>query len=259
MSGPQIPLPSPRWHWDYLTAHPEGFLVLARNLLPLAGVLALHWLPALAVFNIWFDGLAGMTAIVIAILPRLNRELATEEPKQGNARRVLGLVVAVPFLIGILGIPYWVAMIPFGPHWHLVGEELARNRGLLLTMASILGARLVAAFRRGYDAMPERELRQALRWDAYLLALRAIAMFAIGGFLGGLMGITYFVLPALALALSYLEIWPRNALGMVFGDPDKLWQDDAEARAERRAEQKAQAQAAAAARRERKGRRAPAG
>jgi len=258
MSGPQIPLPSPRWHWDYLKAHPDACIVIARNLIPFVCVLALRWPAVLAIFNLWFDGLAGMTAVLVAIYPRLMREVIVEG-REPRWKTVLGSFIAVPFLIGIFGIPYWIVLVPFGPHVHLVREELAVNRGLWLTLASIFGARLFAAFRRGYDALPERELRQALRWDTYLLALRAIAMFVVGGFLGGLLGITYFVLPALALALSYMEIWPRNVLGMVFGDPDKLWQDDEDARAERRAAQKAAAQAKAAGRRDRKGGRAPAG
>jgi hypothetical protein len=259
MSGSQIPIPGPRWHWDYLREHPDAFMVIARNLIPLAGVLALSWAPLLAIFNIWFDGLAGMTAILLAIMPRLMRELAAENPKEQPWKRVLGIVVAVPFLVGILGMPYWIVLVPFGPHLHVVRDELLANRGLWLTLASIFGARLFTAFRRGYDALPEREFRQALRWDTYLLALRAIAMFVIGGFLSGRLGLTYFVLPVLALVLSYLEIWPRNALGAVFGDPDKLWQNDEDARQERRAAQKAQAAAKTAERRSRKRGGAPAG
>jgi hypothetical protein len=38
----------------------------------------------------------------------------------------------------------------------------------------------------------------------------------------------------MALLLSYMEIWPGRALGLVFGDPKKLWEYDPEqARAER--------------------------
>jgi hypothetical protein len=30
----------------------------------------------------------------------------------------------------------------------------------------------------------------------------------------------------MALLLTYLEIWPERALGMVFGDPSRLWEYD---------------------------------
>ena len=37
----------------------------------------------------------------------------------------------------------------------------------------------------------------------------------------------YFVLvPLMALLLTYLEIWPERAIGMVFGDPSRLWEYD---------------------------------
>lgn len=60
-----------------------------------------------------------------------------------------------------------------------------------------------------------------MRWDAYLLILRAIAMFVLGNLP------TFFIVPVFALLASYLELWPANALGAVWGDPARLFEDPA--------------------------------
>jgi len=60
-----------------------------------------------------------------------------------------------------------------------------------------------------------------VRWDVYLLVLRAIAMFIMAAH-----GLYFILVPLMALLLSYLEIWPERALGAVFGDPSRLWEYD---------------------------------
>lgn len=67
--------------------------------------------------------------------------------------------------------------------------------------------------------MPDDELKQRARWDVYLLMLRAIAMFMMIGF-------AIFLVPLMALLLTYFEIWPERVIGAVFGDPAKLYQYD---------------------------------
>ena len=73
----------------------------------------------------------------------------------------------------------------------------------------------------GYDTMPDKELKQRVRWDVYLLILRAIAMFIMAAH-----GLYFILVPLMALLLSYLEIWPERALGAVFGDASRLWEYD---------------------------------
>ncbi len=69
----------------------------------------------------------------------------------------------------------------------------------------------------GYDTMPDKELKQKVRWDLYLLILRAIAMFFMAAH------VLYFILvPLMAVLLIYLEVWPERAIGAVFGDPSRL-------------------------------------
>jgi len=59
-----------------------------------------------------------------------------------------------------------------------------------------------------------------VRWDIYLLLLRAIAMFMMVGTLLALIFV-----PVMALLLSYFEIWPERVLSL-FGDPAKLHEYD---------------------------------
>jgi hypothetical protein len=69
--------------------------------------------------------------------------------------------------------------------------------------------------------MPENELKQRVRWDTYLLILRAGAMFIMAA-----QGFYFILVPVMALFLTYMEIWPERVLGAVWGDPSRLWEYD---------------------------------
>jgi hypothetical protein len=73
----------------------------------------------------------------------------------------------------------------------------------------------------GYDTLPDNQLKQRVRWDVYLLMLRALAMFVMAAH-----GLAFFLVPLMALLLSYFEIWPERPLGAVFGDPSRLHEYD---------------------------------
>jgi uncharacterized ion transporter superfamily protein YfcC len=60
-----------------------------------------------------------------------------------------------------------------------------------------------------------------VRWDVYLLILRAMAMFIMAAH-----GLAFILVPLMAPLLSYFEIWPERALGAVFGDPSRLYEYD---------------------------------
>ena len=214
--------PSLRAHWLDLKRRPAAWLAIGRNLVPVVGVLALGWSRSLVVFNFWFDGWSGLVAIITAILPRAVRESA--KPDDGIAKRFLMGAVAWVFMVAFLCLPYWIVFIPL--HALLGDPEMWRqirtSPGLWATFAGIALTQLVAAFRRGYGVLPEREMKQALRWDAYLLILKAMGMFVLGANLPMVL-----VVPALALLGTYLELWPANALGAVWGDPSRLYEDPA--------------------------------
>lgn len=211
-------------HLRELASRPGAWAVLARNLIPVVGIYGFGWSAALAVFNYWFDGLTAVAAIVAALIPRALRET---QPKSTGvmsiaANSVRGVVTWI-FLVGIVGLPYWIVLIPL--HDLLLGDELRRqlahSPALWLTFGSLAVGHFWKAFQSGYDAMPDKELKQRVRWDVYLLVLRALAMFIMAAH-----GLAFVLVPLMALLLSYFEIWPERVLGAVFGDPSRLYEHD---------------------------------
>jgi hypothetical protein len=219
----QIAPPPLSQHLRELASRPDAWAVIARNLIPVVGIYGFGWSAALAVFNYWFDGLTALVAIVTALIPRAVRET---QPKSGGASAAMNVVRGVVtwiFLVGIVGLPYWIVLIPL--HDLLLGDELRRqlahSPALWLTFGSLAAGHFWKAFQSGYDTMPDNQLKQRVRWDVYLLILRALAMFMMAAH-----GLAFILVPLMALLLSYLEIWPERALGAVFGDPSRLYEYD---------------------------------
>jgi Family of unknown function (DUF6498) len=210
-------------HLRELASRPGSWLVLARNLLPVVGIYGFGWSAALAVFNYWFDGLTALAAIVAAIIPRALRETQKKSDGATWVGNVVRGVVIWIFLVGIIGLPYWIVLIPL--HDLLLGDELRRelthSPALWFAFGSLAAGHFWKAFQSGYDAMPDKELTQRVRWDVYLLILRAMAMFVMAAH-----GLAFILVPLLALLLSYFEIWPERALGAIFGDPSRLHEYD---------------------------------
>ena len=210
-------------HLRELASRPDTWSVVLRNLIPVVGIYCFGWSAALAVFNYWFDGLTALAAIVAALIPRALRET---QPKSAGATLVADLMrgaVMWIFLVGIVGLPYWIALIPL--HDLLLGDELRRelahSPALWFAFGSLAAGHFWKAFQSGYDAMPDKELKQRVRWDVYLLMLRALAMFIMAAH-----GLAVFLVPLMALLLSYFEIWPERVLGAVFGDLSRLHEYD---------------------------------
>jgi hypothetical protein len=219
----QIAPPPLSQHLREFALRPDAWAVLARNLIPVVGIYGFGWSAALAVFNYWFDGLTALAAIVAALIPRALRET---QPKSVGATWAMNVVrgtITWIFLVGIVGLPYWIVLIPL--HDLLLGDqlrrELAHSPALWLTFGSLAAGHFWKAFQSGYDAMPDNQLKQRVRWDVYLLVLRALAMFMMAAH-----GLAFILVPLMALLLSYLEIWPERALGAVFGDPSRLYEYD---------------------------------
>src|SRR5881397_3716387 len=192
----QIAPPPLSQHLRELASRPGAWAVLARNLIPVVGIYGFGWSAALAVFNYWFDGLTALAAIVAALIPRALRET---QPKSGGATWAMNVVRGVVtwiFLVGIVGLPYWIVLIPL--HDLLLGDELRRqlahSPALWFTFGSLAASHFWKAFRMGYDTMPDRELKQRARWDIYLLILRAMAMFMMAAH-----GLVYFLVPLMAI------------------------------------------------------------
>jgi len=210
-------------HLRELASRPDAWLVLARNLIPVVGIYGFGWSAALAVFNYWFDGLTALAAIVAALIPRALRETQPKSVGATLAKNLVRGVVTWIFLVGIVGLPYWIVLIPL--HDLLLGDELRRqlahSPALWFTFGSLAAGHFWKAFHLGYDALPDNELKQRVRWDVYLLMLRALAMFMMAAH-----GLAFILVPLMALLLSYFEIWPERVLGAVFGDPARLYEYD---------------------------------
>ena len=219
----QIRLPPLSQHLREFASRPDAWAVLARNLIPVVGTYGFGWSAALCVFNYWFDGLTALAAIVAALIPRALRETQSKTGRVTWAGTVVRGVVTWIFLLGIVGLPYWIVLIPL--HDLLLGNELRRqlanSPALWFTFGSLAASHFWKAFRMGYDTMPDKELKQRARWDIYLLILRAMGMFIMAAH-----GLAFILVPLMALLLSCLEIWPERALGAVFGAPSRLWEYD---------------------------------
>jgi hypothetical protein len=218
-----LALPPLSQHLRELASRKDAWLVLVRNFIPVVGIYFFGWSAALSVFNYWFDGLSALAAIIAALVPRAMRE---SHPKgRGPVASALLGVVTWAFLVGIVGTPYWIVLIPL--HDMLLGAELraeiAHTPALWLTFGALAAFHFWRAFHLGYDTLPENELKQRARWDVYLLILRAIAMFMMAAH-----GLAFVIVPLMAVLLSYFEIWPERVLGATFGDPARLYEYDPE-------------------------------
>ena len=219
----QIRPPPVSQHLREFGANPHAWAVLGRNLIPVVGIYVFGWSAALAVFNYWFDGLVAVAAITAAMVPRAVRESAEAGIKGGVLLNIVRGAITWVVLMVVVALPYWIVLIPL--HGLLLGKELRRalveSPALWLTFGSLAAGHFWKAFRSGYDTMPEQELKQRVRWDVYLLVLRAVAMFFMAAH-----GLAFVLVPLMALVLTYFEVWPERVLGAVFGDPKRLWEYD---------------------------------
>jgi hypothetical protein len=233
----QIRPPPLSQHLREFAANPQAWAALGRNLIPVVGIYAFGWSAALSVFSYWFDGLTALAAIVVAVVLRLLREMPATEIARwqrsgigAKAGKIVTGVVAGIFLVGIIALPYWIVLVPL--HDILLGHELrselAHSPLLWLTFGALAAGHFWKAFHAGYDVMPENQLKQRVRWDSYLLVLRAGAMFVMAA-----QGLYFILVPMMALLLTYMEVWPGRVLGAVWGDPSRLWEYDPDEKTKR--------------------------
>src|SRR5262245_6700752 len=175
----QIRPPPISQHLREFASRPDAWVVLARNMIPVVGIYAFGWSVAVAVFNYWFDGLTAVAAIVAAMVPRALHETQTKADHATFVGNIFRGVFVWLLLVVFVGLPYWIVLIPL--HELLLGDELRRQIAqspvLWFTFGSLAASHFWRAFRMGYDTMPDKELKQKVRWDLYLLIHRAIAMF----------------------------------------------------------------------------------
>jgi len=112
-------------HLREFASRPDAWVVLARNMIPVVGIYAFGWSAAVSVLNYWFDGLTALAAIVAALVPRALRETQSRKDHVTLAGNVVRGVFVWLLLVGIVGLPYWIVLIPL--HDLLLGNELRRE------------------------------------------------------------------------------------------------------------------------------------
>src|SRR5215813_12656905 len=106
----QIRPPPLSQHLREFSSRPDAWVVVARNMIPVVGIYAFGWSAAVSVFNYWFDGLTALAAILAALIPRSLRE--TQPKSAGVVRNIFSGAITWLFLVGIVGLPYWIVLIP---------------------------------------------------------------------------------------------------------------------------------------------------
>jgi hypothetical protein len=194
-----------------------ALLVVGRNAIPLIGVLVFDWPAGLVILDYWFDGLTALAAIIAVLVP-----LAMRDSGVGSShgiRLLQGLWTWV-LLVALLGIPFWLALAVLSPMIFVgdVIEPLRTSVTPWIALLAIAAMNVGVAMRRGYADLAGAALTQALRWDVYLLLLRALAMVFVAAHLPAILTVV-----AIGVAITWMELYPRRALGLVHGDPDALW------------------------------------
>src|ERR1044072_5129719 len=149
-------------HLRELMLRPGAWAVLARNLITVVGIYGFGWSAGLAVFNYWFDGLTALAAIVAALVPRALRETQTKQDHAMLAGNIVRGVFVWLLLVGIVGLPYWIVLIPL--HDLLLGNELRRqlahSPALWFTFGLLAAGHFLKAVQLGADAMSDQEIKQ---------------------------------------------------------------------------------------------------
>ena len=88
-----------------------------------------------------------------------------------------------------------------GGHGEVAEPESPYLELLWATFGGLALSHFWKALHLGYDALPDKELKQRVRWDVYLLVLRAIAMFMMAAH-----GLAFILVPLMAIGLG-MRLW----------------------------------------------------
>jgi hypothetical protein len=202
---------APRSHLAPFREGLRPWLVLARNAIPVLGVYWLGWSAGLAVFQIWFDGVTALGAMLALHMRAVIVTDSKARPPAGIP--LVALPVAWLVLLALLGIPYWFTLFLFktplfqANFWDAVFGDPVMIAALLFAVIS----NVVEEFRRGYERMDAAQARLEFNWD-FSMHLARIGALMIAGFFFG----KHIMLP-LALALAYVEIYPMRSLRLMGG------------------------------------------
>ena len=208
---------TPRNHLAPFTEGPRAWLVLARNAIPVIGVYWLGWSAAVVIFQLWFDGITALGAMLAFQMRGFAKKGGPPfEALPGVPPGLQPWVLAVVWLFiwFLLSIPYWFILFFFsfavfdGGFW----TSLLGNVGVIAALLFVLVSNTLEASRRGYEQMSDADIRLEFNWEFSMHLARAAAMILVTFILrlGLIIG--------LALALSYVEIYPMRTLRFLGGD-----------------------------------------
>ena len=204
---------TPRNHLTPFTEGPRAWLVLARNAIPVVGVYWLGWSADIVIFQLWFDGVTALGAMLaFQIRAFAHNDRRALKPPLSVPPNLLALVWLLLWLL--LSLPYgfillFLSLAVFdGGFWNLLLGNVSAIAALLLVLVS----NILEAHRRGYVGMSDADIRLEFNWEFSLHLARVAAMILVTFILrlGLIIG--------LALALSYVEIYPMRTLRFFGGD-----------------------------------------
>lgn len=197
-----------RSHLAPFLESPRPYIVLARNAVPVVGVFWLDWSPALSVLVLWFDGLTALAAM----LAFQTRAFGRNDPEPQS----LGWLVSFwLFLVALLPAPYWFMALAFAGKVVPAGWATfaAGNPTVWTALSIVLVANIADQWLKRYERLPDVAIRAAFSYAYALHIARSSAILLIGMFLP-----VRYAVPALAAALSYVEIYPMRSLRVLGGE-----------------------------------------
>ena len=184
---------------------PRHWIVLARNLVPVLGVIALGWSGRVTVFNYWVDGVWMLALLVAALMIRGLAMVHAQKPQYGFVNLFFQGLIGFALYFGLGAAPFWIIYGKLqldGALW-----EVSQSRDLAMCTVSIVVGGLVAAFQRGgYFGMTLDEFKQRANVELQLLIARGIAMVVVASWTGGVG-----LVPLFALVFTAFEVGPQVA------------------------------------------------
>lgn len=217
---PNVPATARRSHLAPFREGLRPWMVLARNAIPVIGVYGFSWSANVIVFQIWFDGVAALGAMIALHLrafmltdPQVTLP-ASFRREAGFRTRLIALSLTWLALVAMLGIPYWFALFFFRATVFRdgFGSLALGDPAIIAALLFVLISNVIEQFRRGYERMSAAETSLEFNWD-FRMHLTRIGALLIVAFLFG----RFIVIP-LALVLSYIEIYPMRSLRLIGGE-----------------------------------------
>ncbi len=194
-----------RSHRAPFTEGPRAWLVLARNAVPVVGLFAFDWPVGLALLTLWFDGVTALGATIHF----QSRVFARNDPTFPRPQWLAAL-----FGLAIIGFPYWFVIVIFWAKGFAAGFPASlREAGVVLAFVMVLASNIGEELSRGYGGMTEARIRREFDWQFHMHLARIGAILVVSFLFDARP-----LIVALAVVLSYVEIYPMRTLRLMGGD-----------------------------------------